>query len=64
MSDLKPPSQINPGPAPVRLRTAICRADGPTPTSMKAGDVELVMERLLWLSGLNCSAQNGLANRY
>src|SRR5436309_1442870 len=34
MSDLKPPSQNNPGAAPSRMRTAIRRAAGPVPTSM------------------------------
>jgi len=37
MSDLKPPSQISPGEAPARARTAILRPALPSPTSMKAG---------------------------
>src|SRR5262245_11842934 len=34
MSDLKPPSQNTPGPAPSRMRTAMRRATGPAPTSI------------------------------
>src|SRR5689334_6482674 len=61
MSDLNPPSQTRPGPEtwsfPARRRTAILRADGPSPTLMKSGTasgIAEVMERLLWLCGLSC----------
>src|ERR1700681_4417407 len=49
MSELKPPSQNNPGAPPARARNAILRAAPSLPTSMMAGcgpdAAELVMNR-------------------